>query len=271
MLCIGSGKGGVYGLYFDDDGNVLDYKMLLKGTTRNCSGGEFSSRTLMQIFIIRRGSYSLDSLCVYKTLGTTPWNTFVSCEEYGRGQCWQIDPNPFGEHHSRPEQTNLGEDGGNFEAVACDDRNPSQPIFFLTEDHKSGALRRYTPPPTLPGTAAGWDALHLDGFNIEYLVFLDDERFTWSCDEQIGRFSQEKYFPNVEGIIYSDGLLYFVSKVTYNLYVLDLDNGTYKTSTTSDYSLYDGEFKHSPDQVVQNEEGKYLYFTEDVSCSFILW
>lgn len=211
-------------------------------------------------------------LChLQQTLGTTPWGTFVSCEEYGRGQCFQIDPNPLGEHHSRPEQTNLGGDGGNFEAVGCDDRNPSQPIFFLTEDHKSGTLRKYTPPPTLSGTPAGWDALHVDGFNIEYLVFLDDERFTWTCDEQIGRFSQERYFPNVEGISYHNGLLYFVSKVTYKLYVLDLDNGTYKTSTTSDYSLYDGEFKHGPDQLVQNEGGQFLYFTEDVSLFVPSW
>lgn len=35
------GNGGVYGLYFDNDGNVLDYKALLRGTTKNCGGGEF--------------------------------------------------------------------------------------------------------------------------------------------------------------------------------------------------------------------------------------
>ena len=34
------GNGGVYGVYFDDAHNVKDYKALLTGTTRNCSGGE---------------------------------------------------------------------------------------------------------------------------------------------------------------------------------------------------------------------------------------
>ena len=43
--------GGVYGIYFDPEGNVLDYKQLLAKTTRNCGGGE------------------------------SPWNTFISCEE----------------------------------------------------------------------------------------------------------------------------------------------------------------------------------------------
>ena len=40
-------KGGVYGLYFDDDGNVVDYKMLLGGTTRNCSGGELMLQRIL--------------------------------------------------------------------------------------------------------------------------------------------------------------------------------------------------------------------------------
>ena len=173
-----------------------------------------------------------------------------------------MDPDPSGVHHSNPEMTKLGGSGGNFESVACDDRNPSQPIFFVTEDHVSGALRKYTPPPMIPGTAANWDSLHVEGGNTEYLVFLDNNTFIWSCDERLGRLSQEKHFPNVEGISFKGGLLYFVSKRTFKLYVLDLDNGTYRTSSTNDYSLYSGEFKHSPDQLVRND-GDFLYFTED--------
>lgn len=37
---VDGGKGGVFGLYFDDNDNIVDYKQLLAGTTRNCSGGK---------------------------------------------------------------------------------------------------------------------------------------------------------------------------------------------------------------------------------------
>jgi hypothetical protein len=55
-----SKRGGVYGLYFDNDGNIVDYKKLLSSTTRNCGGGR------------------------------TPWDTWISCEETGNGRCWQV-------------------------------------------------------------------------------------------------------------------------------------------------------------------------------------
>lgn len=55
------GLGGVYGMVFDGaTGNVLEYKQLLSGTTRNCGGG------------------------------VSPWKTWLTCEEYGIGQCWQV-------------------------------------------------------------------------------------------------------------------------------------------------------------------------------------
>lgn len=82
-------------------------------------------------------------------------------------------------------------------------------------------------------------------------------------DESLGRYSQEKYHPNLEGISYSEGKLYFVSKTMKKLYVLDLDKGTYVSSATDDYSLYSGEFKNGPDQVVRNGAGELLYLTED--------
>ena len=83
-----SGTGGVYGLYFNADGEITDYKTLLANTNRNCGGG------------------------------LTPWNTWVSCEEARGGQCWQVDPNKDSLFHNSPQETLLGGDlGGKFETV----------------------------------------------------------------------------------------------------------------------------------------------------------
>jgi secreted PhoX family phosphatase len=108
-------------MYVSSNGDIIDYKQLLLGTTRNCSRGK------------------------------TPWNTWISWEEYGKEQCWQVDPDPSTDHHTNPEMTRLGGDGGSFEAVAFDNSNPDSPIFYLTEDAELGALRRYTPSRALDG------------------------------------------------------------------------------------------------------------------------
>ena len=55
--------GGVGGIYFDAQGNIIEYKMLLTGTIRNCNGGK------------------------------TDWDTWISCEENGvDGKVWQVHP-----------------------------------------------------------------------------------------------------------------------------------------------------------------------------------
>jgi len=125
------GKGGVYGLYFNAEGEITEYKALLTGTTDNCGGG------------------------------LTPWNTWVSCEEESDvGQCWQVGPD------GRAEETVLGQDGGNYESVAVDDRVYHRPVFFTTEDSSDGALRRFI------ASQHGWDALHSEGEH-SYLYLLD--------------------------------------------------------------------------------------------------
>lgn len=59
---VSNSKGGVGALYFNSDGQVIEYRMLLSGTSRNCGGGK------------------------------TPWNTWLSCEEIENGHVWEVDP-----------------------------------------------------------------------------------------------------------------------------------------------------------------------------------
>ena len=138
----------------------------------------------------------------------------------------------------------------------------------VTEDSEFGALRRYIPPystkPNPPYT--DWDTIHDEGGTTRYLIFYDDYKFGWTTDEEAARNSQATYYPNVEGIDFDEanGSLYFVSKKLSMLFVLNLESRTYTASSTKFGALMGGgEFRHSPDQIVRNGNGEYLYVTED--------
>jgi len=217
----GDGDGGVYGLYFDQYGNIIDYKQLLKGTTDNCGGG------------------------------MTPWNTWVSCEEFSDGQCWQIDP-----YSGQAKETKLGGSGGRYESVAVDNRNPENPVFFTTEDDEEGALRRFV------AQGSGWDALHSGGEH-SFLNIRSDNTFEWTDDLDVGRKSASKYFPNTEGIQVHEGKVYFMAKKIHRLLILDLETNTYETERTGKKFYGEGSFGDQPDQNMFGPTRKYIYFTED--------
>ena len=77
-----------------------------------------------------------------------------------------------------PEITRLGGSGGNYESVAVDNRDSSRPVFYVTEDHEYGALRRYVLPPS--STVNNWAALTTLGGTRDYLVFLNTTHFGWT-------------------------------------------------------------------------------------------
>ena len=157
--------------------------------------------------------------------------------------------------------TKLGGGGGNYESAAVDNRDPSKPIFFVTEDSSAGALLRYTPPAANP---VGWSSLTDTGGNTTYLKFLNATHFTWTTVKSEAQTSQSTYYPYLEGIDFYNCHLYFVSKTRNKLFTLDLDNGKYTSSATNNWGnpmAGGGAFNSQPDQIVRS--GDYLYFTED--------
>lgn len=216
--------GGVYALVFDKRGFIRNYHQLLNGTSRNCNGG------------------------------STPWDTWISCEEVPGGRCWQVDP--FGNKKPNPIRIGTGE----FEAFATDDRDPNNLAFFVTEDRSDGALRRYRPPS---GEALSWPMLHNSNATVDYLEFIPERRFRWTSSIQSGRDSALKNYQFTEGIAHHDGSLMFISKKQKQLFRLDMDSMTYTVeSTYVKHMSGGGSFGNGPDHLLALPSG-ILYFTED--------
>jgi hypothetical protein len=224
-------EGGTGAIRFNKDGEMVDYYMILVNTTRNCNGGK------------------------------TPWNTWLSCEEFGRGHVWETDPFTPIARGGGGRKTAIGDDagGGTFEAVAIDDRK-SPVTFYVTEDEERGALRQFTP------RVLGSAGLYGKGATTAYLRIGNDYSvnsdgkgtgtFSWTADAEAGQESAMRHFPYAEGIVHVDGILYFTSKKTYSLFRLDLDAGTLVRTDTRR-----GRFTQEPDGVIAL--GDTLYFAED--------
>jgi hypothetical protein len=197
--------GGVGTIRFDRDGRITDAKRILNRTNMNCAGGP------------------------------TPWHTWLSCEEIGRGEVWECDP--WGEQPpiARPA---LGV--FTHEAVTVDhDRGH----LYLTEDLGDGRLYRFVP--------AGMNA---NGFpdlsrgTLEVAVVDMSNRVTWRAlpDPQYtgevptrDQVRESTPFNGGEGVWYHQHVVYFSTKGDNRVWALDV-----RTSTLS--VLYDAATQPEP-------------------------
>ncbi|GGK38467.1 hypothetical protein GCM10010124_34160 [Pilimelia terevasa] len=69
--------------------------------------------------------------------GTTPWNTWLTCEEVDNGHVYETDP--WGVN-AKVQRAQMGR--FNHEAAACD---PVRQVVYLTEDKPDGGFYRYVP------------------------------------------------------------------------------------------------------------------------------
>jgi hypothetical protein len=101
------------------------------------------------------------------------------------------------------------------------------------------------------------------GAKWEYLVLNYDTdttgSFTWTTDMDEGRASAARYSQGLEGLDVYEGMLYMISKVYMQLFILDLDKMTFAQSSTQR-----GAFDANPDQIARlvDNDG-ILYFCEN--------
>jgi hypothetical protein len=209
--------GGVSAVRFSADGDILDAYRILEDTSINCAGGP------------------------------TPWNTWLSGEEHDEGRIWECDPFQASQGRPRPALGRFAH-----EAAAVD---PDNEHVYLTEDRPDGRLYRFT-PDAYPDLASG----RLEVARVEGNVRTDATvRWITVSEGTTGatkpRPAGSRAFSGGEGICWHAGAVYFTTKTSNRVWLLD-------TADQRLSVLYDDDIKGAPlrgvDNVVVSRAGEVV-------------
>lgn len=216
-------QGGVSALRFNKRGDVVDAYPILKGSSRNCSGG------------------------------ATPWGTWLSCEEIDRGQVWECDPRGQKKAQACPA---LGRFSHEAAAVDTDTFE-----IYLTEDKPDGRLYRFRAgkrhaddhPDLSSGILEVAQMVMDNGFRLQWHPIPDPAATARPTRYQVKSSSA---FNGGEGICYHHGIIYFATKGDSRVWAFDTRDRRIRV-------LYDDHHFPSPiltgvDNVIVSPRGDLL-------------
>jgi hypothetical protein len=180
---VGANGGGVSAIRFSSDGEIVDAYRILRDTQLNCAGGP------------------------------TPWNTWLSGEEFDKGRIWECDP--FRASQGKPRAA-LGLYA--HEAAAVD---PDGKHVYMTEDRPDGRLYRFT-PQSYPDLGSGrLEVARVDGdprtgANVTWVEVSEG-----ATGASKPRPANSTAFSGGEGISWHAGTVYFTTKGDNRVWMLD--------------------------------------------------
>ncbi|MCH2170502.1 PhoX family protein [Myxococcota bacterium] len=232
-----SGNGGVRVIEFDSTGEILDVYSILSGTSRNCAGG------------------------------TTPWETWISCEEVSYGYSYECDPLSPGSSGIR--RAALGR--FKHEAAAVD---PVTDYVYQTEDEWNGRLYRFRPDVRGDLSAGVLEAAEiLDPDNNGNITVGETRPLAWHVvpNPTPSSYPGTRYqvpsataFNRGEGIWAEGGFCYFATTGDNRVWVLDMASQTIEilydasTSLTPELTQPDNVFVSSAGDVYVAEDAGNL-------------